>query len=1000
MADVTATGEFRPDDLDRITARARSGRIYRWVVLGYTELRCTPLHLCMSGKRPPTLELAIDEDMPRLELERGWFWCRLTVHTAVGRSIRVGGLGRQAAETIDKALEAARGAAAAARREAEKVGPRLIELAEEVIGTFDGKRYIRHSSALPFLRRVLSAAEACRSDLLRRQLDPGAAAALRILEETGATKERFEASREAANERFVASARPRVLEASDGVTDHEPTGEQAAAIATDEDVTLVLAGAGAGKTAVIIGKVAHLVRNRKVRPSEILVLAFNREAAKEVRKRLEVADRETSQHRGPSLIDVEVRTFHSFGHRVIAEATIAPTLSRFAGDDKRLAQTITTWLKGLPDLLLSFVAYHRNEHHTPFDFGTTAEYTDYVRSCELRTLSGDKVKSLEEVQVANFLTLHGVHFEYEANYKVQTASSLHRQYQPDFFLPDHDLYIEHFALDEDGRAPKHFKGYEDGVDWKRDVHRKHGTRLIETYSWQCRQGILPIFLERALELEGVELTPVPPEQLLRKLGDRAVSDFGRLVATFLQHVRSSRLTPDELKRRAAKTRRPLRNRLFLEIFERVRQRYESALAEERAIDFNDQIIQASDLIASERWTSHYRYVLVDEFQDISAGRMRLLKELKHAGTAFFLVGDDWQSIYRFTGSDVSLFQNCEHHLGHVRTRNLGATFRYGNGILEPTAEFIQRNPAQTRRELHSASEAPDEGITLVPTSSRRQREGVVQVLSDIEARGIRGGTPRTTPSVLAMGRYNRSIDAVPSTWRSRSAEPRVEFSTVHRAKGLEADYGIVLDLNASGFPSRKEDDPVMEMILPPANGSLPYGEERRLFYVAATRAKRGTYLVVDAERPSPFVRELLTSHPHLRKLGSFAHDDEPPCPRCDGSLIPSRSRDNLRCTNHPLCRHLAPRCWACRKGYLVAIAEHREPGRRFDSSDYVPCSNPHCRNEALSCPECLTGTVIPKTGPHGPFWGCTGFSSADPPCSGPPSMVRSRLPPAPPPANM
>ncbi len=138
---------------------------------------------------------------------------------------------------------------------------------------------------------------------------------------------------------------------------------------------------------------------------------------------------------------------------MIAETTVAPTLSRFAGNDKRLAQAITVWLKGVPNLLLSFIAYRRNAYRSPFDFRTTAEYTDYVHSCEPRTLSGDKVKSLEEVQV-NFLSLHGVDFEYEANYRVPRASSLHRQYEPDFYLPDHDLYIEHFALDKDGRAPR------------------------------------------------------------------------------------------------------------------------------------------------------------------------------------------------------------------------------------------------------------------------------------------------------------------------------------------------------------------------------------------------------------------------------------------------------------------------------------------------------------------------------------------------------------------
>ncbi len=140
------------------------------------------------------------------------------------------------------------------------------------------------------------------------------------------------------------------------------TDEQAAAIATDEDVTLVLAGAGAGKTAVITAKVAHLVRNQGAKPGEILVLAFNKDAAKQVRDRLASADRRSDAGEAPALGEVAVRTFHSFGRRVIADTGVAPTISRFAGDDTLLRQTITRWLKGLPEVLLSFIAYHSNNH--------------------------------------------------------------------------------------------------------------------------------------------------------------------------------------------------------------------------------------------------------------------------------------------------------------------------------------------------------------------------------------------------------------------------------------------------------------------------------------------------------------------------------------------------------------------------------------------------------------------------------------------------------------
>ena len=368
--------------------------------------------------------------------------------------------------------------------------------------------------------------------------------------------------------------------------------------------------------------------------------------------------------------------------------------------------------------------------------------------------------------------------------------------------------------------------------------------------------------------------------------------------------------------------------------------------------------------------------LVDEFQDISTARMRLLRGLKGRDVAFFLVGDDWQSIYRFAGSDVGLFRQCGDHLGHVQKRALSLTFRHGPGILVPTSSFVQRNPAQTQRNVRSASTAPDEGLTLIPVGAKDQREGVVQAIEDIELRTVRGGSDAADrPSILALGRYKRSSDDVPRPRDGRDLQ--VDFSTVHRAKGLEADYGIVLDLSNRGFPSRKQDDPVLRMVLPDAKSALPHGEERRLFYVAATRAKRGTYLIVDGGNPSPFVSELLEAGADvsrsaevtvpLRQLGAFPHDGAPPCPRCKGALVPSHSGKNLRCTNHPHCTFLAPVCHACGEGFLVPMA------------GVAACSAEHCGQESPLCPRCCDGVLAVRNGQYGRFWACSRFFS-EPPC--------------------
>ena len=184
---------------------------------------------------------------------------------------------------------------------------------------------------------------------------------------------------------------------------------------------------------------------------------------------------------------------------------------------------------------------------------------------------------------------------------------------------------------------------------------------------------------------------------------------------------------------------------------------------------------------------------------------------------------------------------------------------------------------------------------------------------------------------------------------------------------------IVLDLkNArSGFPAKIDDDPLLEMVLPPKSAKgLPHAEERRLFYVAMTRARRGAYLIADDSRPSEFVTEIRENHPDVRQIGSLAAEEFPNCPKCEsGQLVPSQSGENLRCTNYPMCSHLSPHCDKCRVGYFVL-------GRKSGS---FYCSNPDCDQRGRLCPRCEVGLLRKRGGKFGEFWGCTEYWS-EPPC--------------------
>ena len=932
------------------TIAARAPWFYRLITRGATAVAFGQGVVTIEGvPGPGSVTLSFDEIDQFIE-HRSWFGARLTIRGVGGLEYSVAGLPRQPATLLATSLQNE------VAQLARQVGEQSLQREAQIRNVFAGERYLRHGYGEELRRQIEQTTTTARSRIVRAHLGAEALRALHSLEALEETAD-FERARADANRRFVSAAIPAVSNAMEASFAFKPTDEQANAIATDEETTLVLAGAGTGKTGVIIGKIAHLVHNCGVLPEQILVLAYNRKAADEIRTRI-----------GDDLSGCDVRTFHAFGRRVIGRASSVPSISRMATDQPFRSQQFDRILDELfrnaaiaPELV-EFVAYHSEPYHSPFDFDNLSEYRSYTRGIELRTLTGDQVKSCEELEIANFLALNGITAEYEAPYRVETADARHRQYRPDFYLPDEDIYIEHFALDKNGKPPAGWQGYGAGVAWKRSLHQQNGTRLLETYSWQHRDGSLLPELDRRLREYGVSIERTSVERLLANLRNIIVSWLGQLLATFLSLVKTAGFTMGELRRRAAALplSNALRSNAFLDLFERVWNRYEDLLDEENAVDFDDLINRATDIIQTGRWASPFRYVLVDEFQDISAGRLALLKALKAPGIAYFLVGDDWQSINRFAGSDVGLMISCGDHLGFVTQRELSQTFRYGESIIGPSSTFIQRNPEQTRRTLKGRETGADDGVTII--TATEQADGAARALADIAARV----PPQREASVLVLGRYRRSVNHL----RFRSPRPgiRVETSTIHSAKGREADYAVVLDLTEGfwGFPAAKENDPLLNIVLSESSG-FPHAEERRLFYVAMTRARRQVYLVADATRPSAFVRELRRGHPDIRRIGGFADDNAPPCPRCGGRLVVSQTRKTRRCTNHPLCEYQAPRCSECGSGYIIV------------GGGLTKCSNSSCAGGVRGCPRCKIGVLQQRKGPHGEFWGCSEYH-AEPPC--------------------
>jgi len=296
------------------------------------------------------------------------------------------------------------------------------------------------------------------------------------------------------NENFL---RRRIFDESaafDKVERYPLTERQRQAIVTNEDTTLTIAGAGTGKTSTIVGKVDYLVRRGLARPSEILILAYGRRAAAELKERLAPFLGNDSAH---------TSTFHTLGLSIISAVEGSrPSLSSMVEDGTALKQFFRARLRLLlasPDgqyLLTSILAEHLDEPEpeiSALNGGKTGD--ELIRAQQargLRAINGIKLISREEVRIANWLTLNGIEWEYERTYPVATATRNRRAYKPDFYLPAHDLYIEHFGVDRAGRTAPHIDSadYQRAMAWKRSLHEQHGTRLVETYSYYQREGIL------------------------------------------------------------------------------------------------------------------------------------------------------------------------------------------------------------------------------------------------------------------------------------------------------------------------------------------------------------------------------------------------------------------------------------------------------------------------------------------------------------------------------
>ena len=685
------------------------------------------------------------------------------------------------------------------------------------------------------------------------------------------------------NAQFVKKELTRCDRYFDTVLAYPLDTQQREAIVSLEDNVLVISSAGSGKTMTTVGKVRYLIDIQHVSAEKILLITFTRKAAESLSERLGEKN-------------LKCRTFHKLALDIIGEASgEKPTIT----SQDFSVQVYHKLMDENPSFKAAIADYILRSRYTMRDRFEYSSLQDYMTDRQkhgvqafFKDMDGRPVfcKSDEESQLCDWLGSRGIKFRYEEKYEVPTADADYRQYCPDFsiYINGRDgqvkrIYLEHLAIDEQGRCPSFFSAedeikYQQGIVWKRELHQQHGTILLETSSAEFHRGDVFRNLGRKLKDLGTEFSKTTQQNVARELQRQEESILGMLTAfNFL--LKSKNRTVDDICKEASCCQD---TDTINDIVVPYVIAYAQMEKEKNEIDFTDAIIQATNLCNNGQ-RPDYDYILVDEFQDISMDRYRFLDALRRKSpiTKLFCVGDDWQSIYRFAGSDMALFKMFDKFFGYTKKCLMETTYRFGEPVITNSSKFILANPEQAVKRVRPFRTDAETKLDFLATDGR---DGVVETVKHLVDQ-----VPEDE-EILLLGRYGFDVNIFKNTeltihngkngvyvlYGSR----KMNFMTIHQSKGLECDYIILLNCNGGiiGFPAQISDSPVMKYVLSEPD-AYAYGEERRVFYVGITRAKTHTWVLYDKKNPSPFIKEFVKTLESDSKPDSAISESEL-CPKC------------------------------------------------------------------------------------------------------------------------
>lgn len=654
------------------------------------------------------------------------------------------------------------------------------------------------------------------------------------------------------------------------------------AVVSENKRILVLAGAGSGKTKTLLQKLIYLIEEKGVSPSNILAITFTKNATNEMIDRLIVtaddskdyenilfdkykskADKDNARYsftKKYKWVDsLTVKTFHSLCYGILRNYGVNEFDNKFKiiGEEKREEDddlskhvapetTFEVFHKTLIELC-DDTQYLLDLKKYILDYIIDKIHIEKKQKLQLpkdgkyyTTLNGDKVRSKSEQYISDWLYRHSIPYEYEPLLNVKDFD-----FHPDFYIPDANIYLEHVSN----------KSY--NTRDKEEQFQKGNLLLVKTFeSMTTDSSLFNHTLDKVIKNRLPADFNKKRTLLFREEFNNYHEDIKDFIFQVMRITDMIKVENTDIKSILEKSKQDQHERIraFYKVAIPIVEKYVHYCVNKSYLDFNDLISTTISLFKNQTDIVHqfqkkYPYILVDEFQDVNNLQVELIKLLLTDETQLFCVGDDWQSIYGFRGSNVSYIVEFEKHFTNSKTIKLNLNYRSTQNIVGASNEVIKHNKYKVDKEVSSSKMSEQKIVVFAGSQEEENVNYCVGKIRELLEEGIKND------EILFL--YRRSKMFSPYFHRFKSEGIKVQGKTIHGSKGLEAKVVFILGLTEGngGFPDIWLEDRIFQVIKK-ADHDLLLEEERRLFYVAITRAKDKLYLITEKGNESSFLKEI------------------------------------------------------------------------------------------------------------------------------------------------